>query len=280
MVFYNRIFMAFGKEMERDWSRHQDNVSETCCFFVQETAIQTAKANLSLHCPLPAGVSSLISLLASAREEDQPRLSVLLCEAVVAVYLSLLIHGLGTHSSNELFRLAAHPLNNRMWAAVFGGGAKVIIKPKRPELPPGKFTVVYCFPSPALSPQLFCLHVWLWLLPSCAPSLHLVHLFSLASILAIYILWLFIFYKNKLVHLRWAGHGCSSVLCQCALWPVYPVAADFEAARPEESQETGRLEQSSLNPNPPPVLAVTQPPKRPPPPFSKGDVPAPKASCE
>lgn len=100
------------------------------------------KAKLLLHCPLPAGVSSLISLLTSAREEDQPRLSVLLCEAVVAVYLSLLIHGLGTHSSNELFRLAAHPLNNRMWAAVFGGGAKVIIKPKRPELPPGKFTVI------------------------------------------------------------------------------------------------------------------------------------------
>lgn len=88
--------------------------------------------------PLAAGVSSLISLLTSAREEDQPKLSVLLCEAVVAVYLSLLIHGLGTHNSNELFRLAAHPLNNRMWAAVFGGGARVIIKPKRPELPPGR----------------------------------------------------------------------------------------------------------------------------------------------
>uniref|UniRef100_A0A4W6CDW5 Dmx-like 2 n=1 Tax=Lates calcarifer TaxID=8187 RepID=A0A4W6CDW5_LATCA len=84
------------------------------------------------------GVSSLISLLTSAREEDQPRLNVLLCEAVVAVYLALLIHGLGTHSSNELFRLAAHPLNNRMWAAVFGGGAKVIIKPKRPEAPPAE----------------------------------------------------------------------------------------------------------------------------------------------
>ncbi|TKS69607.1 DmX-like protein 2 [Collichthys lucidus] len=84
------------------------------------------------------GVSSLISLMTSAREEDQPRLNVLLCEAVVAVYLALLIHGLGTHSSNELFRLAAHPLNNRVWAAVFGGGAKVIIKPKRPEAPPGQ----------------------------------------------------------------------------------------------------------------------------------------------
>lgn len=92
--------------------------------------------------PLAAGVSSLISLLTSAREEDQPKLSVLLCEAVVAVYLSLLIHGLGMHNSNELFRLGAHPLNNRMWAAVFGGGAKVIIKPKRPELPPGNNAVL------------------------------------------------------------------------------------------------------------------------------------------
>ncbi|XP_066557486.1 dmX-like protein 2 isoform X2 [Amia ocellicauda] len=84
---------------------------------------------------LPAqwpGVSSLINLLTSAQDEDQPKLNVMLCEAVVSVYLSLLIHGLATHSSNELFRLAAHPLNNRMWAAVFGGGAKLIVKPKRP----------------------------------------------------------------------------------------------------------------------------------------------------
>ncbi|KAM6182021.1 dmX-like protein 2 isoform 4-T4 [Erethizon dorsatum] len=77
------------------------------------------------------GVSSLLSLLSSAQDEDQPRLNVLLCEAVVAVYLSLLIHALATNSSNELFRLAAHPLNNRMWAAVFGGGAKLVVKPRR-----------------------------------------------------------------------------------------------------------------------------------------------------
>uniref|UniRef100_A0A3B1IUU4 Dmx-like 2 n=1 Tax=Astyanax mexicanus TaxID=7994 RepID=A0A3B1IUU4_ASTMX len=85
------------------------------------------------------GVASLISLLVCAQGEEQPRLNVMLCEAVVAVYLSLLIHGLGTHSGNELFRLAAHPLNNRMWAAVFGGGAKLIVKPKRPpEIAPGE----------------------------------------------------------------------------------------------------------------------------------------------
>uniref|UniRef100_A0A6I8PMC7 Dmx like 2 n=1 Tax=Ornithorhynchus anatinus TaxID=9258 RepID=A0A6I8PMC7_ORNAN len=77
------------------------------------------------------GVSSLINLLSSAQDEDQPRLNVLLCEAVVAVYLSLLIHALATNSANELFRLAAHPLNSRMWAAVFGGGVKLVVKPRR-----------------------------------------------------------------------------------------------------------------------------------------------------
>lgn len=88
-----------------------------------------------------SGVASLISLVVCAQGEEQPRLNVMLCESVVAVYLSLLIHGLGTHSSNELFRLAAHPLNNRMWAAVFGGGAKLIIKPKRPpEIAPGELS--------------------------------------------------------------------------------------------------------------------------------------------
>ncbi|EPY86042.1 Dmx-like 2 isoform 1 [Camelus ferus] len=76
-------------------------------------------------------VSSLINLLSSAQDEDQPKLNILLCEAVVAVYLSLLIHALATNSSNELFRLAAHPLNNRMWAAVFGGGVKLVVKPQR-----------------------------------------------------------------------------------------------------------------------------------------------------
>ena len=89
-------------------------------------------------CVLRPGVSSLITLLVSAQGEEQPRLNVMLCEAVVAVYLSLLIHGMGTHSGNELFRLAAHPLNNRMWAAIFGGGAKVVIKPKRPTESPGR----------------------------------------------------------------------------------------------------------------------------------------------
>uniref|UniRef100_A0A672TZ30 Dmx like 2 n=1 Tax=Strigops habroptila TaxID=2489341 RepID=A0A672TZ30_STRHB len=47
------------------------------------------------------GVSSLINLLSSAQDEDQPKLNILLCEAVVAVYLSLLIHALATNSCND-----------------------------------------------------------------------------------------------------------------------------------------------------------------------------------
>ncbi|XP_027508262.1 dmX-like protein 1 isoform X6 [Corapipo altera] len=69
------------------------------------------------------GMTTLIRLLNSAGEEAQPGLTVLLCEILTAVYLSLFIHGLATHSSNELYRIIAHPLNDKMWSAVFGGGA-------------------------------------------------------------------------------------------------------------------------------------------------------------
>ncbi|NXU92453.1 DMXL1 protein, partial [Xiphorhynchus elegans] len=69
------------------------------------------------------GMTTLMRLLNSAGEEAQPGLTVLLCEILTAVYLSLFIHGLATHSSNELYRIIAHPLNDKMWSAVFGGGA-------------------------------------------------------------------------------------------------------------------------------------------------------------
>uniref|UniRef100_A0A8C3C532 DmX-like protein 1 n=1 Tax=Cairina moschata TaxID=8855 RepID=A0A8C3C532_CAIMO len=69
------------------------------------------------------GITALVRLLNSAGEEAQPGLTVLLCEILTAVYLSLFIHGLATHSSNELYRIMAHPLNNKMWSAIFGGGA-------------------------------------------------------------------------------------------------------------------------------------------------------------
>ncbi|XP_063310187.1 dmX-like protein 1 isoform X1 [Pelobates fuscus] len=71
------------------------------------------------------GISALIRLLNSAGEEAQPGLTILLCEILTAVYLSLFIHGLATHSSQELFCIVAHPLSDKMWSAVFGGGARI-----------------------------------------------------------------------------------------------------------------------------------------------------------
>lgn len=72
-----------------------------------------------------SGIMDLIQLLNQAGEEAQSGITVLLCEILTAIYLSLFIHGLATHSSNELFRIVAHPLNDKMWFAVFGGGAKI-----------------------------------------------------------------------------------------------------------------------------------------------------------
>ncbi|XP_075692421.1 dmX-like protein 1 isoform X2 [Rhinoderma darwinii] len=85
------------------------------------------------------GISSLIRLLNSAGEEAQPGLTILLCEILTAVYLSLFIHGLATHSSQELFCIVAHPLGDKMWSAVFGGGARI---PCRGQMPVKPVTVV------------------------------------------------------------------------------------------------------------------------------------------
>ncbi|XP_067270720.1 dmX-like protein 1 [Pseudorasbora parva] len=76
------------------------------------------------------GVSFLMQLLNASGDETQPGLSVLLCEILTAVFLSLFVHGLATHSAHELFRIIAHPLNAKLWLAVFGGGARVPVAEK------------------------------------------------------------------------------------------------------------------------------------------------------
>ncbi|XP_061623671.1 dmX-like protein 1 isoform X3 [Phyllopteryx taeniolatus] len=76
------------------------------------------------------GIVSMIRLLSSAGDESQPGLAVLLCEILTAVYLSLFIHGMATHSSNELFRIMAHPLSSKLWVKVFGGGMRTPITEK------------------------------------------------------------------------------------------------------------------------------------------------------
>lgn len=94
-----------------------------------------------IYSPISPGIASLIRLLSSAGEESQPGLTVLLCEILTAVFLSLFVHGMATHSCNELFRIVAHPLNSKLWVTVFGGGARIpmIEKPNSPTRtpPPG-----------------------------------------------------------------------------------------------------------------------------------------------
>uniref|UniRef100_A0A7N9AQC1 Dmx like 1 n=1 Tax=Mastacembelus armatus TaxID=205130 RepID=A0A7N9AQC1_9TELE len=83
------------------------------------------------------GITSLIRLLSSAGEESQPGLTVLLCEILTAVFLSLFVHGMANHSSNELFRILAHPLNSKLWVTVFGGGARTPVIEKHSTSPSG-----------------------------------------------------------------------------------------------------------------------------------------------
>uniref|UniRef100_A0A3Q3FRG6 Dmx like 1 n=1 Tax=Labrus bergylta TaxID=56723 RepID=A0A3Q3FRG6_9LABR len=114
------------------------------------------------------GIASLFRLLSSAGEESQPGLAMLLCEILTAVFLSLFVHGLATHSSNELFRIVAHPLNSKLWSTVFGGCARipVIEKPTSPTRTP---------PQGEEVDLLFCLTAWLSL---CVGFFLLEHLIS------------------------------------------------------------------------------------------------------
>ncbi|XP_071522289.1 dmX-like protein 2 [Panulirus ornatus] len=82
-------------------------------------------------CTAPAkwpGVTSLLALVARERDEDTPKLNLLLCEAFVAVYLSLLIHGLAASDAYVLYRLIARPVTEKDWAMLFGGGVKKLLK--------------------------------------------------------------------------------------------------------------------------------------------------------
>lgn len=102
---------------------------------VQDPHFSLFKNNRTVYFLSNLGISSLIRLLNSAGEEAQPGLTILLCEILTAVYLSLFIHGLATHSSQELFCIVAHPLGDKMWSAVFGGGARIPCRGQMPVKP-------------------------------------------------------------------------------------------------------------------------------------------------
>lgn len=69
-------------------------------------------------------------MLLRDRDSDAPKLSLLLCESLFAVYLSILIHALTFYETNVLYRLSVHTFSEKMWSTLFGGGVKQIVRPR------------------------------------------------------------------------------------------------------------------------------------------------------
>lgn len=74
------------------------------------------------------GVTNLRALLAREKDEDTPRLNVLLCEAFMATFMSLLVYGLATCDCHILYRLAGQKFSNATWAYLYGGGIKKLLR--------------------------------------------------------------------------------------------------------------------------------------------------------
>ncbi|PAA63619.1 hypothetical protein BOX15_Mlig031963g1, partial [Macrostomum lignano] len=75
------------------------------------------------------GIAHLRSLLERHKDDDVPRLNIILTEAFLSVYLATLSYGLTTANAKILHRLVARSLTTSVWGAVFGGGLKT---PQRP----------------------------------------------------------------------------------------------------------------------------------------------------
>ena len=70
------------------------------------------------------GVTSLRALLDRDKDEETPSLNVLLCEAYVAIYMSLLSYALATCDPHILYRLLGQNPTQQYWSSIFGGGSK------------------------------------------------------------------------------------------------------------------------------------------------------------
>ncbi|XP_050532463.1 dmX-like protein 2 isoform X4 [Daktulosphaira vitifoliae] len=74
------------------------------------------------------GVSSLRALLAHEKDEDSPKLNILLCEAFVATYMGLLVYAFATCDCHILYRLVGQKFSETTWSVLFGGGVKKLLK--------------------------------------------------------------------------------------------------------------------------------------------------------
>ncbi|GLV44690.1 Rabconnectin-3A [Carabus blaptoides fortunei] len=84
------------------------------------------------------GVTSLRALLAREKDEDTPRLVVVLCEAFVATYIALLLYGLCSYDCVILYHVTAHHFNQETWGRLFGGGIKKLVRTASVSGPAGQ----------------------------------------------------------------------------------------------------------------------------------------------
>lgn len=74
------------------------------------------------------GVTNLRALLAREKDEDTPRLNVLLLESFIATFMALLVYALATCDCHILYRLVGQDFTSATWALLFGGGTKKLLR--------------------------------------------------------------------------------------------------------------------------------------------------------
>lgn len=72
------------------------------------------------------GVTNLRALLSREKDEDMPKLNVLLLESFLATYISMAFYALVTCDSRILYRLVATNLTTEAWFTIFGGGKRTL----------------------------------------------------------------------------------------------------------------------------------------------------------
>lgn len=74
------------------------------------------------------GVTNLRALLAREKDEDTPRLNILLCESFIATYMSLMVYAISTCDCHILYRIAGQKFSNVTWSTLYGGGVKKLLR--------------------------------------------------------------------------------------------------------------------------------------------------------
>uniref|UniRef100_A0A1B0A9X2 RAVE complex protein Rav1 C-terminal domain-containing protein n=1 Tax=Glossina pallidipes TaxID=7398 RepID=A0A1B0A9X2_GLOPL len=112
------------------------NSSFECSHLIGNTNIYNRRRMLFTEepttiCTSPSkwpGVANLRALLAREKDEDIPKLNVLLLESFIATYISLAAYALITCDSRILYRLVAQNFSVEAWSCIFGGGMKKLLR--------------------------------------------------------------------------------------------------------------------------------------------------------